>query len=124
MWYFLPHPATFFYYLCGMENIKDIFDPWWEQLVYCVRNCKSSGRIISIEFGNITLEFHYNYDIYELVQRNELWVGIGEGPYGVENGKSWERNNRSRKTPIPMSPLESLKKSIIKELNKRGYTVE
>lgn len=106
-----------------MENIKEIFDPWWEQLVYCVRNCEGSGRIISIEFGNITLKFHYNYDIYELVQRNELWVGIGEGPYGVENGKSWGRNNRSRKTPIPMSQLESLKKSIVKELNKRGFEV-
>lgn len=105
-----------------MENIKEIFDPWWEQLVYCVRNCKSPGTIISINFGDITLEFHYNYDIYELVQRNELWVGIGEGKFGVHNGRSWERKSPF-KTPIPMSQLESLKKSIIKELNKRGYEI-
>ena len=65
-------------YLCGMENIKEIFDPWWEQLVYCARNCKSSGRLICIEFGDITLKFHYNYDIYELVQRNELWLASGK----------------------------------------------
>lgn len=106
-----------------MKSIKEIFDPWWEKLVYCVRNCKSSGRLICIEFGDITLGFSFNYDIYELVQRNELRVSMGEGPYGLSNTRLWERNARATK-PIPISQLETLKKSLIKELNRRGYTVD
>jgi len=107
-----------------MKSIKEIFDPWWEKLVWYVRNRQGSGMIINIEFDDVALGFSYNYDIYELVQRNELRVSIGEGPYGLSNTRLWERNARASTKPIPISQLESLKKSLIKELNRRGYTVE
>lgn len=104
-------------------DIKYLFDPWWEKLVWHVRNRQGSGMIVSIEFDDITLGYSFIYDIYELVQRNELRVSIGEGPYGLSNTRLWERNARASTKPIPISQLESLKKSLIKELNRRGYVV-
>lgn len=107
-----------------MKSIKEIFDPWWEKLVWHVSNYKGSGMIINIEFDDITLGFNFVYDIYELVQRNKLRVSIGEGPYGLSNTRLWERNARASTKPIPIYQLETLKKSLIKELGRRGYTVD
>lgn len=103
------------------KSIKDIFDPWWEKLVEGVHNNKSITE--SIEFDGFILEYSFRFiDNYECSFINELGVVLAKGAIWSNSRKCWVRNGHW-KQQIPNAQLKSLKASIEKELNKKGYTI-